>query len=84
MKSEGRGPAVPGNPEMVEEQESSGSADGELKAGPAPPQGKGSARKECELGKKSECWKATSMTLCQNWGARPEPTHAAGICWGLR
>lgn len=40
MKSEGRGPAVPGNPEMVEEQESSGSADGELKAGPAPPRGR--------------------------------------------
>ena len=40
MKSGGRGPAVPGNPEMGEEQESSSPADGELRAGPAPPGGR--------------------------------------------
>lgn len=40
MKSGGRGPAVPGNPEMVEEQESFGPADGELRAGLAPPGGR--------------------------------------------
>lgn len=86
MKSDSQSPAVPGSPEMAENQRSHGPTGEEPTAGPAPPEagsrpGWRAALEGC--GTKSEHRKAPCMTSHQSWGAGPEPTTlATDTCWG--
>lgn len=78
MKSEGRRPAVPGSPSMVEDRGSCGYTNGEPTTGPAPPRaqeqplGEGALERNETWDEMSEHRKDQCVTLDHSWGARPE------------